>query len=230
MLIQFRVENYKSFDTEQKLTMIAGSSRNNNDHVYDIKGYNVLKTAAIFGSNASGKSNLIKAMAAVRNLLGFNIRIPPTDYCRIKPSNEKKGTAFEFVFSIKDEKYIYGIEILLSSGFIQSEWLKCAKTGRTVTIFSRAKSKLLMISSFLVLPVFSHTSSNLLISSLGIRKETTEVSPVYFFIDTFNFLSTKLSSCLLLYTFVNIFTTKSFMYVRLRLVYHITCNKYYFFK
>ena len=142
MLIQFRVENYKSFDTEQKLTMIAGSSRNNSDHVYDIKGYSVLKTAAIFGSNASGKSNLIKAMAAVRNLLGFNIRIPPTDYCRINPSNEKKGTAFEFVFSIKDEKYIYGIEILLSSGFIQSEWLKCAKTGRTVTIFSREKDKI----------------------------------------------------------------------------------------
>ena len=140
MLIQFRVENYKSFDEEQKLSMIAGSTRNNSNHVFDFRGQGILKTAVIFGSNASGKSNLIKAMAAVRNFLLFNIPIPPVDYCRIKPENKDRATAFEFVISIGNEKYAYGIEIMLSTGNIESEWLKdITKPGKGVSVFQRGK-------------------------------------------------------------------------------------------
>ena len=140
MLIQFRVENYKSFDKEQKLSMVAGSTRNNSDHVFDIRGLGVLKTAVVFGSNASGKSNLIKAMAAVRNLLLFNIQIPPADYCRIKPENKERTTAFEFVISIGDERYVYGIELMLSTGNVESEWFKdISKSGTGSSIFLRNK-------------------------------------------------------------------------------------------
>lgn len=37
MLIKFRVENYKSFDKEQSLSMVSGSTRDHADHVYDMK-------------------------------------------------------------------------------------------------------------------------------------------------------------------------------------------------
>lgn len=140
MLIQFRVENYKSFDDEQVLSMVAGSTRNNGNHMSDVGGIKVLRTATVFGSNASGKSNLVKAMAAVRNLLVFSIPISPTDYCRVNESNRGRGTSFEFTVSMGDIRYVYGIEVLLSTGEIMSEWFKdMTKNGRGLIIFSREK-------------------------------------------------------------------------------------------
>ncbi|MEJ8306544.1 AAA family ATPase [Saccharibacillus sacchari] len=62
MLLQFAFENYKSFKNETTLDRTAFSIKEHeSDVAIDAFGERVLKVAAIFGANASGKSNVFKA-------------------------------------------------------------------------------------------------------------------------------------------------------------------------
>lgn len=63
MLIMFKAKNYTSFKNEVILDLRASSYKQHPSHVLDVsKDLKLLKTTAIFGANASGKSNLISAM------------------------------------------------------------------------------------------------------------------------------------------------------------------------
>lgn len=63
MLIRFSVENFLSFNDCQKFSMIPGKGILRKEHkTAKINGISALKTRVLFGSNASGKSNLIKAI------------------------------------------------------------------------------------------------------------------------------------------------------------------------
>ena len=62
MLIRFVVSNFLSFDEETEFTMLAGSFKTHKAHVYNVGKIDVLKSAAIYGANGAGKSNLIKAI------------------------------------------------------------------------------------------------------------------------------------------------------------------------
>ena len=66
MLIEFRVKNFRSLRDEQVLSMVASSDKTLLDRHALATGLNaaphVLKSAVIYGANASGKSNLIKAL------------------------------------------------------------------------------------------------------------------------------------------------------------------------
>lgn len=139
MLIKFRVENYKSFDAEQSLSLMTGESRDHRDHVYSVKGTDILRTAVLFGANASGKSNLVKAMIASRNLiLGYPIR--REDYCRLTPENRDKPTAFEYTLEINNRFFSYGLAVQLSTGTITEEWLYEHVQSSRVKIFHRIQN------------------------------------------------------------------------------------------
>mgnify|MGYP003296965957 CR=1 FL=1 len=72
MLVRFNVRNFLSFferkdpDSEKfishEFSMIPGKVRLNQNHVYQNEKQNLLKMAAIYGANASGKSNITKAL------------------------------------------------------------------------------------------------------------------------------------------------------------------------
>lgn len=62
MLIMFRVKNFASFRDEIILDMRAVSYKNMKNHVIELPSNKILKTLAIFGKNACGKSNLVSAM------------------------------------------------------------------------------------------------------------------------------------------------------------------------
>ena len=67
MLIRFNVKNFLSFSASEdgkseEFSMIAGKVRNKNEHIYDDKKIKLLKFAAVYGANASGKSNLVRAL------------------------------------------------------------------------------------------------------------------------------------------------------------------------
>ena len=73
MLLQFRFSNFRSFRDEQTLSMVAGSFKDSAETVRHPLGVDegVLPVAAVYGANASGKSNVILALEymsrAVRN-------------------------------------------------------------------------------------------------------------------------------------------------------------------
>ena len=72
MLIQFTIENFRSFKEPATLSMVAGKIKSKNNALdsdatfKSIKDLHLLKCAAIYGANASGKSNLLAALRFMR--------------------------------------------------------------------------------------------------------------------------------------------------------------------
>ena len=134
MLIRFNVKNFLSFNSEdrathdtssQEFSMIPGKVRSKEDHILKTDKQNLLKFAAIYGANAAGKSNLIKAMEFFKNCTLNGTALPQDAnlYCKTDPNNKDKTSCFEAEFIVNDEVYAYGFEIILSTGLFVSEWL-----------------------------------------------------------------------------------------------------------
>ena len=71
MLIRFNVKNFLSFSEREdgrteEFSMIAGKVRNKKEHLYYNGKIKLLKFAAVYGANAAGKSNLVKALEFMR--------------------------------------------------------------------------------------------------------------------------------------------------------------------
>ena len=70
MLVNFRVENFKSFKDLTEFSMEATKLKNLKDsNTFEINNISLLKSAVIYGANASGKSNLLKAMSRMRQII-----------------------------------------------------------------------------------------------------------------------------------------------------------------
>lgn len=116
MLIEFKVKNYLSFKDEVLFSMEAGSSSQREQNIIKRDEDNfLLKSAVVFGANASGKSNLIKALSFVRFLLlkDYNLK---EDTIRVVPfklseETEKEPSFFEIVFINKGIKYDYSFSL-----------------------------------------------------------------------------------------------------------------------
>jgi hypothetical protein len=71
MLIEFSVENYRSFQEKQTLSMVAAEDdetmlNSNTFPMPNTDDLHLVTSAAIYGPNASGKSNLIKAIVTLK--------------------------------------------------------------------------------------------------------------------------------------------------------------------
>lgn len=69
MLLNFRVENFKSFKNYIDFSMEATKLTNLAQNTFTINNISLLKTAPIYGANASGKSNLTEAMLKMKNIV-----------------------------------------------------------------------------------------------------------------------------------------------------------------
>ena len=124
MLIRFKVSNFLSFDQEQELSMIAGATKKKESHIINEDNLKLLKFSAIYGANASGKSNLLKAINFSKNIILGGIKFNNSNfYCRIKDENKNKVSSFDFEIKIQNKFYSYGFDILLSQNSIKAEWL-----------------------------------------------------------------------------------------------------------
>lgn len=126
MLINFMVSNFLSFDLPAVFTMEGGHVRGKREHLSVLRYSRTLKFAAMYGANAAGKSNFIKAMNFSRNVIVKNGNIPSgysTSYNRAIPDNAKKPSTFQFEILLGKKRYIYGFSILLTSLSIEREWL-----------------------------------------------------------------------------------------------------------
>lgn len=123
MLIRFTVSNFLSFDEEVEFNMIAGSFKTHKHHVHDIGKIKVLKSAAIYGANGAGKSNLIKAIEFLQELVveGQIDRSIDDSKFKLKPKNSEKPSTLEIEFIIKKKSYLYGFAI--DGRTVVEEWL-----------------------------------------------------------------------------------------------------------
>lgn len=127
MLIRFSVENFLSFRDEVELSMVPGKSRKHSEHIISNGkrgSTSVLRTAVIYGANASGKSNLIKAIYFARRLIVKGTR--PRRIIHLKPFRfdpiyVNRPTKFQFEFKTHGRTYLYGFT--LDTQRIHEEWL-----------------------------------------------------------------------------------------------------------
>ena len=124
MLVDFKVSNFLSYEQEQQLSMTAGKVRAHSERIYSHKKMKLLKFLAIYGSNASGKSNLITAMDFAKRVIVSGLPSNCADYyCKLSEKNADSPTRFEFIVELEGKRYCYGLSVLLKKASFQSEWL-----------------------------------------------------------------------------------------------------------
>ena len=139
MLVEFSVENFRSIKQEACLSLVAGPAKERNEtHVVAPslrkKGSSpkpLLRSAAIYGANAAGKSNLLLALAVMRGIVLDSSRdagsIPVTPFLFDSTSRDKP-TTFEVVFLASGVRYQYGFSATLKA--VTEEWLYAWPSGR----------------------------------------------------------------------------------------------------
>lgn len=141
MLIRFTVENFLNFRDETELVMFPGKGQQPERHVIQANNkddISVLKTAVIFGPNASGKSNLVKAMETARNII-LNKAIQSDHYFKFDKRYLHKPTTFEFEIKGPTYNYAYGFSYTQDS--IHREWLyKITKSDQTLIFEKETKN------------------------------------------------------------------------------------------
>lgn len=144
MLVRFNVKNFLSFDKQpngksEEFTMIAGKVRSKDERLYKDENIKLLKFAALYGANASGKSNFIKALDFMRNTVVTG-KLPvrySNFYCRVAEENKNKESYFEVQLMVNNKCYLYGFTVLLSTGEFLSEWLYEVGNNSETKIFER---------------------------------------------------------------------------------------------
>lgn len=146
--MRFSTSNFMSFGykTNEEGEVIpteyhlyAGRSEQHKERIIRYNDRKVLKFSSIYGANASGKTNLIRAMDAGKKIILNSMHdLELQDkYCRNKNENENKPTLFEYEFTIGDRCFAYGFTANLKDNVIISEWLYEMKLSEEVVIFER---------------------------------------------------------------------------------------------
>lgn len=150
MLVNFRFKNVRSFYSENEISLEATKD----DTMREINTFSVnkkimsgdaelLKSAVIFGGNASGKSNVIKALSYMRNVIFLSASQIP-----VMQNNE----TFAFYDKANEEDSLYEVELIsnntfyrygfvLNGGTVKQEWLE-RRTERITSVFRRSETGL----------------------------------------------------------------------------------------
>ena len=134
MLLQFTVGNFLSFNKKRTLSLTAKSIFELQTNIFPYKGDRILRSAVIYGANSSGKSNLIKALERMRDVVLASVRLNDSDELDYNPfllstESESQPTFFEITFWYDSTKYRYGFEYNLTE--IVNEWLFSGKSKKT---------------------------------------------------------------------------------------------------
>lgn len=147
MLIEFKVANCLSFKEETTLSMVASSDKARPENIIaDVPGFKgrLLKSAVIYGANASGKSNLVKAMGLMRRLvlhsaIGSQRNDPlPVPPFRLDPENLVQPATFQVSCIIDDAVFVYGFSATQER--VVEEWLYSYPRGPRRVLFERTTS------------------------------------------------------------------------------------------
>jgi len=145
MLIQFSVRNFRTFKEKATLSLVASNydkereaENSSVDRKYNLR---LLKSAVVYGANASGKSKFIEALGFMRNFSinssresqqGDKIAVEPF---KLSTESENAPSEFEVIFVHKETMYRYGFEV--DSEKVVAEWLYSKPKTKEVELFYR---------------------------------------------------------------------------------------------
>lgn len=142
MLIEFSIENFRSIKDEVTLSMLATSDKSleNNIIKNEKEKDRFLKSAAIYGANASGKTNVLFAFVVLKRLVKNSHKNQigdklPSHPFKLDEIYLNKPTKFEMIFIKNKIKYVYSISF--NSEKVINEYLYYYPKGRRALIFNR---------------------------------------------------------------------------------------------
>lgn len=129
MLVEFRVKNFLSIQDEQVLSLVASNDKEfENTHTFPINdNLKLLKSSTIYGANASGKTNVIKALFYMREIVEKSseaqsgAKLPVTPF--LLGNNDNEPTEFEITIFAKETQTRYQYGFSATKERIYDEWL-----------------------------------------------------------------------------------------------------------
>ena len=190
MLIRFRVENFRSVKQEQELTMVASALSEHSETLVHAGsyGFELLRSAAIYGPNASGKSSLFHALSFMRAAVMDSHRswspdggIPRTPFA-LSLDSTLQPSLFAVDLMINGIRYEYGFTA--DSHRVHEEWLYAYPRGRKQEWFTRDASRDLEFAFSRLLPgenraIAAFTRSNSLFLSAAAQNNHEVLLPLY---------------------------------------------------
>jgi hypothetical protein len=143
MLLEFSVGNFLSFRERKTLNLVASSiSDYKETNTITSERHILLKGAVIYGANASGKSNFIRAMSTMKRIVMLSFNQSSTKALGVTPfllntETEKSPSYFEVLFEILGTRYRYGFEV--TDKEVVGEWLYESKKNVEKFLFLREK-------------------------------------------------------------------------------------------
>lgn len=149
MLVEFNITNFRSIKEKVTLSMVAAKTKEEEhpENTFEVEGRNLrlLKSAVIYGANASGKSQIIKAFSFMCNFVISSITgLTPDGYIfgvvpfKLSSTTLNQPSSFEVTFIQDSESYTYGFS--LTSKQIDKEWLYASRKNRQRLLFERDSS------------------------------------------------------------------------------------------
>lgn len=144
VIIDFTITNFRSFRDEQTLSYYVEKSSSSylaKNFQHPVEGIGVLATAAIYGPNASGKSNILRALEAFSWLVSEShtfkegSAIPTYEPYRLLAESRSAPIKFELEFVVDGLRYLY--EIRFTKKEITYEKLSFYSVGAQRTVLSR---------------------------------------------------------------------------------------------
>lgn len=145
MLLQFSCANFRSIHRKCTISLLGqgiSDAPETNFIVLNNK-LKVLKTAALYGANSSGKSNIIRAFSSMIGHILESVKLNDNDELDFEPfrfsSIQDEPTFFEVVFTYENKTYRYGFEF--NNKLIHGEWLFMSSIGNKTekALFIRTK-------------------------------------------------------------------------------------------
>ncbi len=135
MIISYEVENYLSFQRPARVELTVGAAVPDNYHFVVADGVRVAKALGIYGANASGKTNLLRALPALSDFIVESFNKPLESAPPFTPhffnSDAPVKVQVEFLMPVDGSRYRYAVEV--QGKRVLSESLK----RKTSKLFSR---------------------------------------------------------------------------------------------
>jgi len=145
MITEISIENFLSIKEKVTISLDSSASKKLPQNLINLsEKETLLKSAVIYGANASGKSNLIRAlffmwsMVKISHTFNIETKIPRTPF-RLDPLFLEKPSKFEIVFIHESIKYKYGFSC--DEDKVIEEYLFYWPKGREAQIFKRSNTK-----------------------------------------------------------------------------------------
>ena len=197
MIIEVKLANYRSIHAEQTLSFVAEKARRHPDNLIKRPGYRLLKAAALFGANASGKSNFVRAIGEMRDFVRDSATkmndgdpIECAQPYRLDPESRDKPSRFEITFVTDGTQYTYGFAATRER--VHEEWLTATRENSKVKLFDFKRSHHSVAKKMAITVndtqnnathlLADRTRDNALFLSVAARENVKELLPVYRFI------------------------------------------------